>query len=268
MSSISLAFNVSDEAEVTLEANPGDLSVDRLVEMRKMGFNRISIGVQSLDNQMLRILGRKHNALEAKNAALFARQAGFHNLSLDLMFGLPHQSVEAWRKVLQETVDIGPDHLSLYGLTLEKGTPLEADVRLGRVPEPDPDLAADMYEFALQLLREHGFAQYEISNWAKIGYQSIHNLAYWLSNPYLGVGPGAHSYLWGQDTTPKQKNGIRFSNTLSPRAYIQRTLNWQLVTSDALPSEIEFLGAVEWTDYICDPFSISTKFAFDSNSTA
>lgn len=250
MSSIAFAFNVSDEAEVTLEANPGDLSVDRLIEMREMGFNRISIGVQSLDNQMLRILGRKHNAVEAKNAALAARQAGFNNLSLDLMFGLPHQSVEAWRQVLQETVDIGPDHLSLYGLTLEHGTPLEADVRLGRIPEPDPDLAADMYEFALQLLPEHDFVQYEISNWAKTGYQSIHNLAYWLSKPYLGVGPGAHSYLWGQDTIPKQKNGVRFSNTLSPRAYIQRTLNWQLVTSDALPSDIEFLGAVEQTDYI------------------
>jgi oxygen-independent coproporphyrinogen-3 oxidase len=249
MATINASFNVSQGAEVTLEANPGDLTAEHLSGMREAGFNRLSIGVQSLDDGLLQILGRRHNAAQAKAAAVAARQAGFTNLSLDLMFGLPNQPVDVWRRTLEETLALEPDHLSVYGLTLEQGTPLEADVRLGRTPEPDVDVAADMYEMAVEMLPRAGYAQYEVSNWAKAGYRSRHNLTYWLSQPYLGVGPGAHSYLWGQAALGMDGHGMRLANVASPRAYMQRVRGWQVDTGDNA-GDIAFAGAVETADEI------------------
>ena len=249
MVTINDAFNVSHEAEITLEANPGDLTAEHLTGMREAGFNRISIGVQSLDDSLLQVLGRRHNAAQAKAAAVAARQAGFTNLSLDLMFGLPNQSLDVWQRTLEETLALEPDHLSVYGLTLEQGTPLEADVRLGRSPEPDIDVAADMYEMALDMLPKAGYLQYEVSNWAKTGYRSLHNLTYWLSQPYLGVGPGAHSYLWGQTPLGADGYGKRLANVASPRAYMQRVRGWQVTASDDA-DDIAFAGAVETADEI------------------
>lgn len=223
MRAITAAFDLPPEAEATIEANPGDCARERVRAMRRAGFNRISIGVQSFDDHELRMLGRRHSADRAVQAAAAARAAGFDNVSIDLMFGLPNQYLSSWEHSLEQAVELGVDHLSAYGLTLEPGTPLEADVRFGRVQEPDADLAAEMYALAQSTLAGAGLAQYEISNWARPGRESVHNLAYWRSLPYLGVGPGAHSHLYGGDAGPL---GFRFAAVKPPRVYIERVEAW------------------------------------------
>ncbi len=229
MDAIRGAFELPDSAEATLEANPGDCTSDRLLAMHDAGFNRVSIGVQSFDDGELVMLGRRHDAECAAQAVRDARSAGFDNVSIDLMFGLPDQPVSTWKRSVEQAVRLGTDHLSAYALTLEPGTPLEADVRLGRTREPDPDLAAEMYILAQAMLADAGLRQYEISNWAQQGRESVHNLAYWRSLPYLGVGPGAHSYLYG--TGALDAFGVRFANVNPPGAYIERVNAW---TADSL----------------------------------
>jgi oxygen-independent coproporphyrinogen-3 oxidase len=206
------SFLVSPDAEVTLEANPGDLSDERLRFLLRTGINRLSIGVQSLEEPLLKVLGRRHSAQEAVEAYRRARQAGFANISLDMMYGTPYQNLEQWRNTLHDALALSPEHLSLYCLTLEGGTPMEQQVDLGNIPQPDPDLAADMYLMAEDMLGQAGYRHYEISNWAKPGMESRHNLTYWLNRPYLGVGPGAHSYL----------GRYRFHNIRSPKEYVRR----------------------------------------------
>ncbi|MBL8147982.1 MAG: coproporphyrinogen III oxidase family protein [Anaerolineae bacterium] len=139
-----------------------------------------------------------------------ARKAGFDNLSLDLIYGVPNQTLETWRGSLDFALNLQPEHLSLYALSLEAGTPLRAGVETGHVPAPDDDLAADMYDLASEMLGAAGYEQYEISNWARSGFQSRHNLQYWLNAPYLGFGPGAHGFA----------GGVRYSNVLSPQRYV------------------------------------------------
>ena len=216
LSSLMGSFPLTEGAEVTAEANPGDLDDAKLRAMLNMGINRLSIGVQSLDDSLLDILGRRHSAAEAVAAYRTARNSGFQNISLDLMFGLPHQSMEQWQASVRGVVELAPEHLSLYGLTLEQGTGMEQQVRRGLLPEPDPDLAADMYEYAREAMAEAGYQQYEISNWCLTGYASQHNLAYWRVQPYLGIGPGAHSNL----------SGFRFHNVKLPSHYAGRVQNW------------------------------------------
>jgi oxygen-independent coproporphyrinogen-3 oxidase len=209
------AFHVSSDAEITMEANPGDLMSERATPLRKLGINRLSIGTQSLDDSLLKVLGRRHSSQEAVDAYGAVRMAGFDNISLDLMYGLPSQTIHQWRDSLKKVLSLSPEHLSLYCLTLEEGTPMHQQMRLGEMSEPDPDLAADMYLLAENLLEQAGYDHYEISNWAKPGMESLHNLTYWHNQPYIGVGPGAHSYLgmW------------RFNNINSPREYIRRFSN-------------------------------------------
>jgi oxygen-independent coproporphyrinogen-3 oxidase len=229
MHAVRSAFDLPDEAEVTVEANPGDTVRERLQSMRRAGFNRISIGVQSLDDNELRLLGRRHDADQAMQAVAAAREAGFANVSLDLIFGLPRQLVSSWEHTLREAIALAPDHLSAYALTLEGGTPMEVDVRLGRLADPDPDIGAEMYRLTQELLAGAGYAQYEISNWARPGRESTHNLAYWRSESYLGVGPGAHSYLWANGLPALGSlgpAGIRFANLKSPRLYVERAQAW------------------------------------------
>lgn len=208
----SSTFQITSRAEITMEANPGDLSNEGMSSLPKLGINRLSIGVQSLDKSLLNILGRRHSVQDAFKAYSTARQVGFTNISMDFMYGLPHQTIEQWQDTLDHVLDMSPEHLSLYCLTLEDGTPMEQQVRLGELPEPDTDLAADMYLRAVDILGTAGYRHYEISNWAKPGMESLHNLTYWRNDEYLGVGPGAHSYL----------GGWRFHNINSPREYIRR----------------------------------------------
>ena len=248
MDAIGAAFDLPDSAEATAEANPGDCSPERLAAMRDAGFNRISIGVQSFDDAELAMLGRRHDAERAAQAVRDAREAAFDNVSIDLMFGLPDQSVATWERSVEQAVRLGTDHLSAYSLTLEPGTPLEADVRLGRTPEPDADLAAEMYVLAQAMLSDAGLQQYEISNWARPGRESEHNLAYWRSLPYLGVGPGAHSYLYGIEGL--DAFGVRFANVNPPRVYIERVNAW---TADGALSP-DSVAAAAATGH-CEPVS-------------
>ena len=206
------SFDLEPMAEITLEANPDDCTVPSLRLHRASGVNRISIGVQSLDDRLLSMLGRRHDAAQAIDAHRAARAAGFENVSVDLMYGLPGQTIGDWRRTLDALSDIAPPHASLYCLAIEKGTPMERWVDSGALPEPDPDLAAEMYETAEEAMSRRGYRHYEISNWALPGFESRHNLVYWRNEPYLGVGPGAHSYL----------DGVRLWNLRSPREYVRR----------------------------------------------
>ena len=211
MGAIRSAFSVMPDAEITLEANPGDFTQSKLAAYLDCGINRLSIGIQSFDDGLLALLGRRHSAADAADAYRMAADAGFANISVDLMYGLPRQRLEQWRRTLDRALELAPPHLSMYCLTLEGGTPMERRVADGRMPEPDADLAADMYVLAQDAMRRAGYLHYEISNWALPGMRSRHNLAYWRNLPYLGVGPGAHSYMWGR----------RFANIRSPREYVR-----------------------------------------------
>jgi oxygen-independent coproporphyrinogen-3 oxidase len=222
MAALTCGFPLERDAEVTLEANPGDVTPERAAGWLEAGFNRVSMGVQSFDDGLLVLLGRRHTAAQAVEAFSVLRSAGFENRSLDLIFGLPQQTMQQWQDSLDQTLELAPNHVSLYGLQIEQGTPLEAFVRTGKVPRPDDDLAADMYLAAREKLASAGFRHYEISNWALPGMESRHNLNYWRNEPYLGVGPGAHSSMLGH----------RFANMKSPRWYV-RSLGFE-VPADGL----------------------------------
>ena len=206
------SFALTPDVEITLEANPGTVSRAYLDGLRQLGVNRLSFGVQSSHPHELRLLDRLHLFGDAAQAVSWARSAGFEDVNLDLIFALPHQTLDLWRQTVERTLGLGPDHLSAYALSLEHGTPMRAWVHRGLLPMPDPDLAADMYLLADELLARNGFRQYEISNWSRPGHACRHNLQYWRNLPYLGFGAGAHGYAHGQ----------RYSNVLAPSAYIER----------------------------------------------
>ncbi len=238
------AFALAADAEITLEANPGTVDADQLRALRSLGVNRVSLGVQAFDDAVLRRLNRGHSVADALETYAQARGAGFDNINLDFIYGLPLQTLDDWRATLQRAVALAPEHLSLYALKVEEGTGLEHQIARGKYPAPDDDLAADMYELAEEMLDAAGYAQYEISNWARRvgarhspsralapvdGYmpdriankpvaanapplQSRHNLTYWRNEPYLGFGAGAHSCFGGE----------RYWNVLSPLEYLQR----------------------------------------------
>lgn len=210
------AFRLRDDAEVSAEVNPDDVTVERIEGFLASGVNRVSMGVQSLDRGLLEVLGRRHDDQGAVRAFRAIREAGCANVSVDLMYGLPHQTLEQWDSTVAGVTELGPEHVSAYCLTLEEGTPLEHRVRMGLVPEPDPDLAAEMYDRAEERLGSAGYECYEISNWARPGRECRHNLVYWRNQPYLGVGPGAHSFL----------GGYRFRVVDSPAEYIARVGSW------------------------------------------
>ncbi len=230
------SFHLLPQAEVSLESNPGDVTPERLRAWLVAGVNRLSIGVQSLDDGLLKLLGRRHDATQAIAAYRNAKTAGFAGVNLDLMFGLPQQTLAQWQETLEQVLALHPEHLSMYCLTLEEGTPLEAWVRTGKLPEPDPDLAADMYLLAQQMAEQAGYQHYEISNWALPGYEARHNLVYWRGQPYLGVGPGAHSYL----------NGWRFAVAKSPARYVQHVQACAAIPpSEWTPAALRATGLLE-----------------------
>ena len=204
-------FDVASDTEVTMEANPESVDATHLVALRRLGVNRLSLGVQSFDDAELRFLGRIHDAARAEKAYRAAREAGFDSVSIDLIFGLPGQTVAQWGRRLERAVALEPDHLSLYALTIEETTPLARRVARGECAEPDPDAQAEMYTWSSERLARAGYEQYEISNWARPGHRCRHNLTYWHSEPYLGMGAGAHSYV----------DGYRLANELRPDRYIE-----------------------------------------------
>ena len=216
LSSVRSSFTVVPGSETTLEVNPDDVTEQNMKNLLELGINRLSIGVQSLDDRLLKLLGRRHTAQQAITAYRQARQAGFDRLSIDLMYGLPQQTMDQWQTTLEKALDLQMPHISLYCLTLEKGTPMERWVVNGTLPDPDDDLAAEMYMYAEHILKQSGYSHYEISNWSLPDYECQHNLTYWNNQSYLGVGPGAHSYI----------DGYRFHQVKSPRSYIDRVHRW------------------------------------------
>lgn len=204
-------FDIDATAEWSLEANPGTVDAGHLAGLRELGFNRISFGVQSFHDDELRTLERIHDAREVEDAYRWAREAGFDNVNLDLIYGLQGQTMGGWQTNLERALSLRPEHLSLYALTLEEGTPMTRDVERGRQRGPDLDLQADMFEWSLDRLKADGFAHYEISNWSRPDRQCRHNLVYWHNGDWLGLGAGAHSHLFGQ----------RFADAASPRRYIE-----------------------------------------------
>ena len=233
-------FNIDARAEITAEANPDDLSGRKLGELADAGVSRLSVGVQSLDDGLLASLGRRHSAAGAVEAVKKARQAGFCNLSIDLMYGLPGQTLGQWADTLSRGMDLGTAHISAYALTVESGTPLHHDVESGNRPEPDPDLAAEMYLAAAEVFSGEGLHRYEISNWCAEGMESRHNLAYWLNRPFLGVGPGAHSHL----------GGVRFSSVRSPREYVKAVS--QSLDADSMKSWPALLRSLPVVDHVTE----------------
>ena len=203
-------FAVAPHAEISSEANPGSSDATKFAAMRAAGFNRLSIGVQSFDDGLLVALDRFHTAGEAERALQAAREAGFTNLNLDLMFGLPKQNLPLWEATLERALALGTEHLSLYALTLEPGTRFERLDAGGKLDLPDEDVELNMYERSIALLTAAGLEHYEVSNFARPGYRSQHNQVYWRNEEYLGIGPGAASYLdgrrWKRERLPARYN--------------------------------------------------------------
>jgi len=238
---IRASFALTEDVEITIEANPGTVAYDALCQLHEIGINRISFGVQSANMEELRMLERTHDFFTVIEAVTSARKAGFDNLNLDLIYALPEQTMQTWQTTVKRILDLHPEHISAYALTLEHGTPFGRWSAKGLLPLPDPDLAAEMYEWASETLEANGYVQYEISNWAKDlassgaerrrdayhhpSFACRHNLQYWRGLPYLAFGAGAHGYA----------NGYRYSNALRIKTYIDR-----LATSQSLITNYDF----------------------------
>ena len=232
LEAIRQSYELTADCEISLEANPGTLHADYLKGLHALGFNRLSLGVQSTDSFDLARLDRIHSIQDVLAAVWDARRAGFTNINLDLIFGLPWQDLDSWQNSLQRAIDLQPEHFSLYALIIEEGTALYRWDQKGLIEPQDQDLQADMYELAMAMLAEAGYQQYEISNWAKqaegADLRCRHNMQYWLNDPYIGVGAGAQGYF----------DHLRLVNTPNLTDYINRMRNaesagWALTNTPA-----------------------------------
>ena len=220
LGAIRQSFDVSPDAEITFEANPDSVSPRLLRRLRSEGFNRVSLGIQCDSDEVLQAIGRPHTYEDAKNAVAMIRKAGYRNISLDLIYGLPGQTLESWENTLSNVLELKPDHMSCYGLKVEEGTPLHRHQHEYLLP--DDEMQADMYLSAIEILRYKGYRQYEISNFARKGMVSRHNLKYWQGGEYLGFGPAASSDFAGK----------RFSTIRDIRGYIDGILQGGQVLED------------------------------------
>ncbi len=215
-------FDIANVSEFTMEANPGEAPADHLKAYRELGVNRISMGVQSLEPALLQFLTRIHGPDEVFNTFDAVRQAGFDNINCDLIFNIPNQKMDIWKRDLQQIVDLKPEHLSCYSLTVEEGTQLFQYVNRGKVTMPSDDQSAELYQWTQSTLEKNGYAQYEISNWSKPELPCRHNLHYWKIHPYLAFGPSAHGF--------DGKN--RFSNIRNLDGYIKQLGDSKLPRQD------------------------------------
>ena len=238
LAAVRSGYALSQSAEITLEANPGTVDRAYLEDLNRVGVNRLSFGMQSADPTELRLLDRLHDFPKVIHAVRDARLAGFDNLNLDLIYGLPGQDMAHWQATVRRALELGPDHLSMYCLSLEFGTPMRRWVLGGLLPAPDPDLAAEMYEWADAEVGRVGFQAYEISNWARRTVEGSfracrHNLHVWRNLPYLGFGAGAHGFA----------AGWRYANVRSPNAYIERM-------ADGRETPFPWSPAVDWREAV------------------
>ena len=207
-------LDLSELVEWTIEANPGSVSARKAAVLKKFGINRISLGVQSWDDKLLKLLGREHNAQQAEHSFHLLRAAGFSNINIDLMFGLPGQAIDQWRLTLENTIALQPDHISAYCLTYEEDTEFFLRYACGEFRQ-DTDMDAEFFETAMSILEDAGYEHYEISNYARPGFSSVHNRAYWLGKDYLGIGPSAVSTV----------DMRRWQNVCDYRTYIDHVLS-------------------------------------------
>jgi oxygen-independent coproporphyrinogen-3 oxidase len=212
-------FDFSPEIEISVEANPGTVSAPKIGNLLTLGVNRISIGIQSFHDSELKTLGRIHTSDEALEAVRLMRNAGLRNLSVDLMYGIPGQTIDSWRETLEKAAGLSPQHISSYELTPEKDTPLSLLIKKNELIMPEEGLILDMYDLAIDFLRDSGYDHYEISNFALPGFRCRHNLNYWERGEYIGAGAGAHSFI----------QGIRSRNTGDINTYIDS------LTNDVIP---------------------------------
>ena len=231
------SFTIEPDAEFTVEANPDSLTPEKAAALKETGANRLSIGFQSLSECALGVLGRVHSAEKAVEAFKNARRAGFENINIDLIFGLPGEPEGEFENTLRRVAELGPEHISAYSLIVEEGTPLARDIMSGILPEPDDERDRADYRFALAFLKESGYRQYEISNFAKPGMESKHNRRYWRQEEYLGFGPAAASF----------EGGRRYSNTGDIRLYTENGglasfSEDQILSRDELMNEYMMLG--------------------------
>jgi oxygen-independent coproporphyrinogen-3 oxidase len=264
LSAIRRLCDIDEEAEITMEANPGTVSMPYLSALRKLGINRLSLGIQSLNSRELATLGRIHTVEEAREAVTLSRHAGFTNFNIDLIYGLPGQALPDWQYTLHEVLKLNPEHLSLYPLTLEGNEPMSKAIERGELPVTDADMAAEHYELAEDILAEHGYQHYEISNWAKISCECRHNLVYWQQLPYIGVGVAAHSYLNGHrlaNTSDLDRYINAFQDKTIPPSEIDEEINPELQCSEAIILGLR-LGQGINLDSINNRFSIDLLSRF------
>lgn len=224
-------FNFTDQLEISIEANPNSVNKGDLAVLRKAGFNRLSFGIQSFDDKLLKRLNRTHTGSQAKQALLWARDAGFDNLNCDLIYGLPDQTTDHWQHDLDTIAQIKPDHLSMYELSIEPGTSFHTEQSAGSLTLPDDDGLADMEDLSKAILTPH-YDQYEISNFSKVGKECRHNLTYWQNGTYLGLGAGAVSCI----------DGLRFTHQPDPTRFMEamRQKHSTIIHSECLSSKARF----------------------------
>lgn len=218
MNTIRRLFSIADDAEISIEGNPEFLEAEKLQALREAGWNRLSLGAQSFDEAILKKLGRAHSPLQVESTFQMAREAGFENLNLDLIYGVPGQSLDSWKSTLQRSVKLDSNHLSCYALTIEPQTPFANWIEQGRMPDVDDDAATTMMDEAADFLQSCGFTRYEVSNWAKPGFECRHNLAIWRGGNYLAAGCGAHGHRdgrrwWNERNAPKYVTMMEQQNT-------------------------------------------------------
>lgn len=260
-------FGLSSRSEITLESNPGTVDYTRLLDFRRNGINRLSLGIQSFDDRMLATLGRIHSAQGAKDAFSDARRAGFDNVGIDLIHALPGQTHTMWHNDLEQSLQLAPEHISVYGLTVEDGTRFATQYADNNLLLPDEDISAEMFEAADDLLTRYGYEHYEIANYARPGHHSQHNSGYWQGDGYLGLGAGAHSFL------KDSGYGCRFSNVANLDEYAGSLGHNLIVHQDEIHltredsmAEYMFLGlrmsaGIAFQKFQ-DTFGISLKDAF------
>lgn len=212
--SLLMSIGTEDAVEVTMELNPGDASKTYLRALRQAGVNRLSMGVQSFDDRLLQLIGRRHSAMQAKEAVRMAQEAGFDNISIDLIYALPTQTTAQWKADIETSLQLGVQHISTYGLMYEQGTALTRMLEQGAIEPVDEDTENALYDYLCERLQQAGLEHYEVSNFALPGYTSKHNSSYWNGTPYVGVGVGAHSYIrnersWNPDDLDAYIEGIR-----------------------------------------------------------
>lgn len=229
---IEMHFEIAETAEITMEANPDDLSDEALSALRRVGVNRLSIGIQSFDDRVLQALNRLHNGAAARQSVVRAQEHGFDNISIDLIYAIPQQNDELWLRNIAEAIQLNPQHISSYSLTIEEKTMLGKWTQQGRFHPVHDDIAADQHDLLVEKLQQAGFEHYEVSNFARQGYRSRHNTSYWLGTKYLGIGPGAHSY----------DGDSRQYNVRDNRKYIAAIASGQIPASRELLSQQDKLN--------------------------